>query len=70
MADNAKQASADDFTPLAGSDRAKLDDEKIATPSLTFLQDSWRRLRKNKAAMISLVIFDHFIHLSFLLIYL
>lgn len=28
MADNAKQASADDFTPLAGSDRAKLDDEK------------------------------------------
>ena len=24
--------------------------EMIAAPSLTFLQDSWRRLRKNKAA--------------------
>jgi len=56
MADNAKQTSADDFTPIAGADRAKLDDEKIATPSLTFLQDSWRRLRKNKAAMIALVL--------------
>lgn len=56
MADNAKQTSAADFTPIAGADRAKLDDEKIATPSLTFLQDSWRRLRKNKAAMIALII--------------
>lgn len=28
MADNAKQTSADDFTPIAGADRAKLDDEK------------------------------------------
>lgn len=30
--------------------------EKIAAPSLTFFQDSWRRLKKNKAAVISLVI--------------
>lgn len=28
--------------------------EKIAAPSLNFLQDAWRRLRKNKAAVISL----------------
>jgi oligopeptide transport system permease protein len=30
--------------------------EKIVGPSLTYTQDSWRRLRKNKIAMISLVI--------------
>lgn len=32
------------------------DREKIASPSLTFLQDSWRRLTKNKGAVFSLVI--------------
>lgn len=30
--------------------------EKIYAPSLNFLQDSWRRLKKNKGAMISLFI--------------
>ncbi|WP_309302419.1 oligopeptide ABC transporter permease [Facklamia sp. 7083-14-GEN3] len=30
------------------------DNEKIEAPSLNFLQDSWRRLKKNKGAMISL----------------
>lgn len=30
--------------------------EKIAAPSLTYAQDSWRRLRQNKVAMISLVL--------------
>ncbi|BCA84521.1 peptide ABC transporter permease [Enterococcus saigonensis] len=30
--------------------------EMIAAPSLTFLQDSWRRLRKNKAAVICMAI--------------
>ena len=28
--------------------------ERIATPSLSFLQDSWRRLKKNKAAVVSI----------------
>ena len=32
------------------------DREKIASPSLNFLQDSWRRLTKNKGAVFSLVI--------------
>lgn len=32
------------------------DAEKIAAPSLNFLQDSWRRLRKNKGAVISLIL--------------
>ena len=31
------------------------DREKIASPSLNFLQDSWRRLTKNKGAVFSLV---------------
>lgn len=32
------------------------DAEKIHTPSLSFFQDSWRRLKKNKGAMISLFV--------------
>jgi len=32
------------------------DKEKISAPSLSFLQDSWRRLKKNKVAMVSMVI--------------
>ncbi|UQS86312.1 ABC transporter permease [Nicoliella spurrieriana] len=48
------QLPADAFDRLP--DGAHLDSEKIAAPSLTFLQDSWRRLKQNKAAMISLVI--------------
>ncbi len=65
MADNSKQFSADDFDLLNQNDRSKLDDEKIAAPSLTFLQDSWRRLRKNKAAMIALVLLVILFVLSF-----
>ena len=33
------------------------DREKIAAPSLNFLQDSWRRLTKNKGALVSLLLF-------------
>lgn len=33
-----------------------LENEKIAAPSLSYLQDSWRRLKKNKVAMVSLMI--------------
>lgn len=32
------------------------ENEKISTPSLNFFQDAWRRLKKNKAAMISLLV--------------
>ena len=56
MADNAKHISAGDFKPISAEDRGNLDSEKISAPSLTFLQDSWRRFRKNKAAMIALII--------------
>ncbi|MHA8110142.1 ABC transporter permease [Lactobacillaceae bacterium Melli_B4] len=55
MADKEKQQlPADAFDRLPNG--AHLDSEKIAAPSLTFLQDSWRRLKKNRAAMISLLI--------------
>ncbi|EMV4674640.1 ABC transporter permease, partial [Listeria monocytogenes] len=30
--------------------------EKINRPSLTFMQDSWLRIRKNKAALVSLIV--------------
>ncbi|WP_239256014.1 oligopeptide ABC transporter permease [Listeria ilorinensis] len=30
--------------------------EKIQRPSLTFLQDSWLRIRKNKAALVSIIV--------------
>lgn len=37
--------------------RSTQDDiEKIYAPSLNFFQDSWRRLKKNKGAMISLIV--------------
>lgn len=40
--------------------------EKIVAPSLSFLQDSWRRLKKNKGAVISLVIISVLLILSLL----
>ena len=40
--------------------------EKIAAPSLNFLQDAWRRLRKNKAAVISMVALGLVILVSFI----
>lgn len=30
--------------------------EKINRPSLTFMQDSWLRIRKNRAALVSLIV--------------
>ena len=39
--------------------------EKIAKPSLTFWQDSWLRVRKNKGAVISMVILVLLIIMSF-----
>ncbi|SJZ53232.1 oligopeptide transport system permease protein [Pilibacter termitis] len=39
---------------LVGLSDENADREKIEAPSLTFLQDSWRRLKKNKAAVFSM----------------
>ena len=45
--------------------KEELDAEKIAAPSLTFTQDAWRRLKKNKVAVISLFIVLIMIVVSF-----
>ncbi|HAT54833.1 MAG TPA: ABC transporter permease [Lactobacillus sp.] len=51
MAENAN-VSNDAFEPLGKEEH--LDNEKIAAPSLTFTQDAWRRLKKNKVAFVSM----------------
>ncbi|KAF1304422.1 ABC transporter permease [Enterococcus saccharolyticus] len=43
--------------------------EKIAAPSLNFIQDAWRRLRKNKAAVISMVLLGLVILISIVSIF-
>ncbi|KRL00536.1 ABC transporter permease [Liquorilactobacillus capillatus] len=43
----------------------ELDNEKIAAPSLTFVQDAWRRLKMNKGALISFIIIVLMIIISF-----
>ena len=53
MSHGTEQISGALWEPL--EDIAK-DSEKIEKPSLTFLQDGWRRLRQNKTAMVSLVV--------------
>lgn len=45
--------------------KEELDAEKIAAPSLTFTQDAWRRLKKNKGAVISLFIILFMIVVAF-----
>ncbi|QEK12969.1 ABC transporter permease [Crassaminicella thermophila] len=40
------------WQPISTKDREK---EKIARPSMTYWQDAWRRLKKNKLAMLGLV---------------
>lgn len=46
--------SSDSFEPLAKGEAQ--DNEKIAAPSLTFTQDVWLRLKKNKGAVVSLIV--------------
>ena len=41
------------WEPLRAQEK---DSEKIEKPSLTFLQDGWQRLRRNKTAMVSMVL--------------
>jgi oligopeptide transport system permease protein len=44
--------------------------EEIAAPSLTFLQDSWRRLKKNRAAVLSLSVIFFLVAVSIITIWL
>lgn len=46
--------SPDSFEPLAKGEAQ--DNEKIAAPSLTFTQDVWLRLKKNKGAVVALIV--------------
>jgi oligopeptide transport system permease protein len=46
------QISTDLFRPL---NRSKINVNEFTRPSLTYWADSWRRIRKNKVAMVSLV---------------
>lgn len=55
--------TAEDFQALQVEN--ELDAEKIAAPSLTFTQDAWRRLKKNKGAFVSLFIVLFMIIVSF-----
>lgn len=63
------QSALPDLTPdlfeKAGAADVQ-DREKISAPSLSFMQDSWRRLKKNKVAMICMVILIVITTLSFL----
>lgn len=49
-----EKLSPDSFEPLAKGEAQ--DNEKIAAPSLTFTQDVWLRLKKNKGAVVSLIV--------------
>lgn len=49
--DQLAQIPSSEFVPLEKS--TKVEREAITAPSLNFLQDSWRRLKKNKAAVFS-----------------
>lgn len=48
-----KTVSVSNFAPASSQNR---ENEQIYTPSLNFLQDSWRRLKKNKGAIVSLIV--------------
>lgn len=62
MADEVK-LPADSFEPL---DKSKhLDSEKISAPNLTFMQDAWRRLKKNKGAIIAMTLLIIFFIMAF-----
>lgn len=51
---NMPEITKDLFAPA--TEASMQDNEKISAPSLSFMADSWRRLKKNKVAMVSLVI--------------
>ena len=53
MKDESMKISPELWEPLEQEEK---DAEKIERPSLTFLQDGWRRLRSNWVAMFSMVV--------------
>ena len=63
MANIEKSIPQEKFQP-AIIDAAK--SEELSKPSLSFWQDSWMRVRKNKAAIVSLVILAFIIIMAFL----
>lgn len=58
---------ADEFLPLQKNTEEER--EKIEAPSLNFIQDSWRRLKKNKAAVISMGLLIVIIFISIITIF-
>lgn len=59
--------SADKFLPLQKNTEEER--EQIAAPSLNFIQDSWRRLKKNKAAVVSMILLSVIILISIVTIF-
>jgi oligopeptide transport system permease protein len=62
-----KEIPADEFLPLQKNTEAER--EQITAPSLNFIQDSWRRLKKNKAAVASMVLLGIIIFISIITIF-
>ncbi|EOE6412405.1 ABC transporter permease [Enterococcus hirae] len=58
---------ADKFLPLQKNTEEER--EQIAAPSLNFIQDSWRRLKKNKAAVVSMILLSVIILISIVTIF-
>ncbi|EPP7189404.1 ABC transporter permease, partial [Enterococcus hirae] len=57
----------DKFLPLQKNTEEER--EQIAAPSLNFIQDSWRRLKKNKAAVVSMILLSVIILISIVTIF-
>lgn len=58
-----------DKLPKGSFERLTLDNkqaERIAKPSVSFWQDAWRRLKKNKGAIFSIILFALIVLMSFL----
>ena len=53
MVEKKEQIAPELWAPLQAQEK---DSEKIEKPSLTFLQDGWRRLKQNKLAMVSMCV--------------
>lgn len=65
--ENIADIPADKFLPLQKSTEEER--EQITTPSLNFIQDSWRRLKKNKAAVVSMILLSIIILISIITIF-
>mgnify|MGYP001161697408 CR=1 FL=1 len=62
MKQNEEQLPKSLFEPVEMNEK---ESEVIAKPSLTFFQDAWRRLKKNKGAVVSLFLLLFFIVMAF-----